>query len=302
MYRLLISVVCFALSHGSWAEESVAPDDVVVSGPDVRVVVEDIERYIRENLPQDEAERKKALSIDGMYRDMAQTLYVMRALAREAESQPDFDEEQARWAAQMAYHRRLVKNYRVAYVKEQLKDVDWTAKAREAYRAEPKKYMRKEQIAASHILVRTKDRSDEEALALINDIHDQLMAGADFAKLADEHSDDGARGGGGDLGYFGRGKMVPEFEQAAFALQKEGDISEPVKTTFGYHIIKLTGRRPAGPIPFEQVKAKIISDRQTVVSNQVWQEKLLTLRIAPEVEFDDDVLESLKQQHSASSK
>lgn len=86
-----------------------------------------------------------------------------------------------------------------------------------------------DKIRCAHILV------EKQSQALI--VLERLKKGEDFAKIAQEVSQDGSRRRGGDLGWFGRGVMVREFEQAAFALQK-GQISEPVKTQFGYHIIK----------------------------------------------------------------
>ena len=86
-------------------------------------------------------------------------------------------------------------------------------------------------IRASHILVKT----EEEAKKLLEEIKN----GADFAKLASEHSMCPSGRDGGDLRFFGRGMMVKPFEDAAFALKK-GEISEPVETQFGWHLIKLT--------------------------------------------------------------
>lgn len=108
------------------------------------------------------------------------------------------------------------------------------------------------QVSASHILV------EDEALA--NELKAQLDEGADFAELAVAHSTCPSSAQGGDLGYFGRGQMVPEFENAAFAMEV-GDISEPVQTQFGWHIILLTDRiDEAGD--FESAKAMIINQLQ----------------------------------------
>jgi peptidyl-prolyl cis-trans isomerase C len=111
-----------------------------------------------------------------------------------------------------------------------------------------------EQVRARHILIRAagspapseagkKELSDAEALAKAQDIRRKLAAGGDFAALAAQESDDaGSKDKGGDLNFFKHGQMVPQFDQAAFSL-KVGEISEPVKTQFGYHIIKVEARK-----------------------------------------------------------
>src|SRR3954447_16241476 len=110
-----------------------------------------------------------------------------------------------------------------------------------------------ERVKAKHILIRAqgsplpvrpgqKDLTEGEALAKAQDIRKKIEAGADFAELARTESDDTSSGGiGGDLGFFGHNQMVPPFEEAAFAM-KVGDLSQPVKTPFGYHVIKIEAR------------------------------------------------------------
>jgi parvulin-like peptidyl-prolyl isomerase len=110
-----------------------------------------------------------------------------------------------------------------------------------------------EQVHARHILIRMqgsqlavkpgqKDLTEAEALAKAQDLRKRIQAGADFAELARQESDDTGTGAkGGDLGFFHRGQMVPSFEQAAFALQP-GELSEPVKSPFGYHLIKVEAK------------------------------------------------------------
>lgn len=106
-----------------------------------------------------------------------------------------------------------------------------------------------EEVKASHILLET----EEEA----NDIIAKIIDGEDFAELANEYSmDTGNNGQGGDLGYFGRDRMVPEFSQAAFNLEI-GEISEPVETTHGYHVIKLEDKKEAKVANFEDSKEEI---------------------------------------------
>ncbi|MDR3702580.1 MAG: peptidylprolyl isomerase [Candidatus Sulfopaludibacter sp.] len=123
-----------------------------------------------------------------------------------------------------------------------------------------------EEAHARHILIRmkgspvplkagAKDLSDEEALAKAQDIEKQLQAGGDFAALAAKESDDAnSAQSGGDLPSFHHGQMVPSFEQAAFALDP-GKISDPVKSQFGYHIIKLESKSTKS---FEDAKPEIM--------------------------------------------
>jgi len=105
------------------------------------------------------------------------------------------------------------------------------------------------QVRASHILVDSLDKA--------NQLKKQLNGGADFAALAKENSNDTSTSqNGGELGFFGSGQMVKEFEDAAFAL-KTGQISEPVKTDYGYHIIKVEEIKEAQPANYEESKEKI---------------------------------------------
>ncbi len=107
----------------------------------------------------------------------------------------------------------------------------------------------KEQVKASHILVDSEDKAKE--------VKEKLLNGEDFAELAKNYSIDTANNQqGGELGFFARGEMVPEFENAAFSL-KVGEISEPVQTEFGYHIIKVEDKEQAKEATYEESKEDI---------------------------------------------
>lgn len=137
------------------------------------------------------------------------------------------------------------------------------------FEAHISQYDSSERIRASHILV-----ADPEAAA---DLYQQLLSGADFAALAAEHSaDTGTSSQGGDLGWFERGQMVTEFEDAAFALEI-GEISEPVQTSYGYHIIKLTDREAAYTPTLDEVRDEVrdayVADRETEIFS-TWYDEL----------------------------
>ncbi len=122
------------------------------------------------------------------------------------------------------------------------------------YEANKSNYQEGENVTASHILVKT----EPEAKALL----EELKGGKDFAELAKEKSTGPSASKGGSLGSFGRGSMVPAFDKAAFAL-KAGEVSPPVKTRFGWHVIKVSEHTESKQQDFEQAKEEI---RKSLVS------------------------------------
>ena len=130
------------------------------------------------------------------------------------------------------------------------------------YEGHLKQYTTEETAKARHILIAVPAGStpavDAAAKAKAEDLLKQIKAGGDFAKLAAANSDDpGSKGTGGDLGTFGRGKMVPEFEKAVFSMQP-GQTSDPVKTSFGYHLIQTEARNPATVKTLAEVRSEIL--------------------------------------------
>ena len=114
-----------------------------------------------------------------------------------------------------------------------------------------------EQIKASHVLIKTEGKDEAEARKTAEEVLAKAKGGADFAALAKQYSEDESnKATGGDLGFFGRGAMVKEFEDVAFALEP-GQISDVVKTQFGYHVIKLVEKKAGETRAFEQVRAQI---------------------------------------------
>ena len=150
--------------------------------------------------------------------------------------------------AQLRYNRLLEE--------ESSCDKPTDQEAKEYYDNRPDLFTSEEMVSASHIL--KKASSDEEFKAAeeqIQAIRERLLGGEDFVKCVQEESDDG--GNDGNLGTFGKGRMVPEFEKAAFSLDAD-QLSEPVKTQFGWHLIKLHEKHDPKLTPFEELKEKII--------------------------------------------
>lgn len=149
------------------------------------------------------------------------------------------------------------------------------------YEQNKDKFKTGEQIKASHILV----KSEKEA----KDILAQIKAGGSFEELAKKNSVDSSSAKGGDLGWFGKGTMVPAFEKAALGL-KEGQVSDVVKSDFGYHIIKLTGKRAAGVRPLEEVKDQIKAAIMPSRQQEVFQKIKEDLKKGAKIAIKEDVL------------
>jgi peptidyl-prolyl cis-trans isomerase C len=168
------------------------------------------------------------------------------------------------------------------------------ARAREIYLVNRDKYRVPEQVSASHILFDTKKHTPEEALKLAQDTRARILAGADFNALAKEISEDpSALRNEGHLDYFDKAQMDPAFSNAAFALKNVGDVSEPVRSTFGYHLIRFEGRRPASVRPFEQVKDSILAGERAKYIDEQREAALEPLKTDPATKVNQALVDAL---------
>jgi len=187
------------------------------------------------------------------------------------------DEEIADYYAQNAQNYMQPERVKVDFLELNIEDlaknvaVDEAA-MRERYEARKMNYTAPEQRKASHILIKlAKDASDEQVAAAqkkAEAILARIRGGEDFAALAKAESDDpGSANQGGDLGFFGKGMMDAAFEQTAFALKK-GEVSEPIRSSFGIHIIKVTDIQGGEVKSFDQVKAELKKELQMEQAEQ----------------------------------
>lgn len=191
---------------------------------------------------------------------MLENILVIRTLSQEAKELGLDKDPLIQKEAELAVQRLLAQR-RMAWFEKQIKKPDFTAAALERYKTKAEEFEIPAQIGVSHALVDLKGRSNEEARKRADEVRAKALAGADFADLAKEYSDDPSKAkNGGDLGLFSKGKMVKPFEEAAYALINPGDISEVVQTKFGYHVIRLNSRVPARKKSFDEVKAALIKD------------------------------------------
>jgi peptidyl-prolyl cis-trans isomerase C len=182
------------------------------------------------------------------------------------------------------YKRRLAayqaKALRDSYLSQVISPKVTEDEIKAVYEDESKKVKETERIRARHILV----ANEKEA----NDIAGKISGGGKFEDLAKQYSLDGSKDYGGDLGYFTAPEMVPAFSKAAFALKK-GEVSKPVKTDFGWHIIKLEDRKQGAAQPYDQVRSAI---RNVLVRKKVT-ETLASLKDVAKVEIVDPELKKI---------
>lgn len=161
---------------------------------------------------------------------------------------------------------------------------DYTAMAREEYLVNSEKYMTAETVDVSHILIKPEQRTPEEALILAQELQAQIIADPSvFDALVTQYSEDSSKANNkGSFKDVKRGDMVPEFETVSFDLEP-GEISEPVLSQYGYHIIRKDGATPAQQIPFEDVQTRL---EMAMAEDHVERQRRIYLNELYESEFE----------------
>ena len=182
----------------------------------------------------------------------------------------------AAFEERLQYWRRRA--LRDVYFDKTVKDSVNDAEAKKFFDSQVGAAKPEEEVSARHILVESKDQA--------RDLYEKIAHGSDFEKLAKEHSKDpGSKDQGGSLGYFKRGQMVPQFEEAAFKLKK-GEVSEPFESQFGWHIIKVDDRRQSSAPSFEAVKDRV----RAHMIHQKAQQIAADLRGKAQIEYVDPAI------------
>jgi peptidyl-prolyl cis-trans isomerase C len=231
--------------------------------------------------------------------DLLQRMATQRMLAGQARAlKIDQDPEVAarlameveRYLAQV----RIAKYEAEAAAEFDARRVQWEARAREIYLADRKKFELPEQVSASHILFDLKKHSSDDGKKLALAAHERVRAGADFNVVAKEVSEDPtAPLNAGKLDFFTRSEMDPAFTEAAFALRQVGDVSIPVLSQFGWHLIRLDGRKPAGQRSFDEVKESIVGELRQKYVNDKRDALLAALRGDPQLKYNREAIDAL---------
>ena len=179
----------------------------------------------------------------------------------------------------------------------------YTARARELYDVNRARYAVPERVKAAHILVKINDGNKAAALTKATEIRARLVAGDNFAQVARESSNDpSVSKNNGELGYFEAKSMDPAFAAAAFAMTKAGEISAPVLTSFGYHIIRFEDRKPAGIRTFDEVKPELMAELKAKALLDAKAEVTRRIFSDPTLKVDTELIDRLNTEAVARSK
>ncbi|HUP45273.1 MAG TPA: peptidylprolyl isomerase [Thermoanaerobaculia bacterium] len=279
MRKTIITSLVLALATVGFAQTQPAGDPIIIAAGNLTVRQSEFETAIQ-TLPQE----YQQFAMGPGKKQFAEDYLRMKMLAAEGlKNGLDKDPDVVKQLNLM--RENLIANAELGRIEKGITVSD--ADLQKAYEANKEQY---EQIKARHILVAFKgspaaqpgktELTEEEAKAKAEDIRKQLVAGASFDELAKKESDDTGSGArGGDLGAFGRGQMVEEFENAVFSA-KEGAIPPVVRTQFGYHVIRVDENTTT---PFAEVKEQLErAERQKKV-----QEKLESMKTAAKPTFND---------------
>jgi len=258
------------------------PAGVVVTSADV---MSDLQRAPEET-------RRAVLSKPDSVTQIVNNLMVRRVLASEAER--DGLGNDPRVTAAMSIARdRVLSDARLGRLDAQNAPTEAAldAFARNVYKVEVGRFEVPAQNRVRHILL---SKEGADALQKAKDVLAKLRAGASFEELAKASSTDtGSAERGGDLGFFGPGKMVKPFEEATNKLTKPGDLSEPVESQFGYHIIRLEERREKSIQTYEEVRPQLLDEARTSILNR--SRVLMVQNLNKDVVVDKAAVEAMTQ-------
>lgn len=286
-----LSRACLLILLGAMPAFSQAGAEVLVRGQGVVVTADDVLAET-ERLP-DEL-RQGVLTAPVKLEQLTANLYVRRVLAKQAQEAGLDRTPRVAAAQRIASDKILSDAFLANAVADRLPGEEALEKlARTYYAGEDKQFAALEQRKIRHILV-AKTHANAQARAL--EVLEKLRNGADFSALAKEYSDDpGTKNKGGDLGYFGRGRMVKAFEDAAFGIDKTGELAGPIETPFGVHILRLDGIRPPGKLPYDEVSTEI---KRTLREKLAGERRLeIAAPIRETIEFDRGAIEAFARQY-----
>ena len=285
---ILATLALLAVPTGPLFAQDAAKDPVVAKVNGIEIRQSDLA------IAEQEAGQLPPMSPEAKQDYLVQISTDLILVAKAAEAKKFGDT--ADFKRKMEFNRR--KTLMEGLLQSVAKDALTDAAMQKVYDEAIKQVGDEQEVHARHILIRAAagdEKAGKEAEDKIKAVIVRLKKGEDFVKIAGELTEDpSGKANGGDLGYFGKGQMVPEFSDTAFKLEK-GQISEPVKTQFGWHVIKVEDKRAKAPPKFEEVKPQI----ERYVVGKAQSEMVIKLRAEAKIERLDKKAEPAKKDEPA---
>lgn len=294
---VLVLGSCADKPGGQEGKSERAADEKILARVGKRVITEaDFEREIA-SLPeysrrQMETPEQKKKRLDRMIDDL---------LLMEEAQRRGLDRDQDILAKVERYRQRLMTEKLYQQVAEERGKID-EEEIRSYYESHKDQFSQKERVRARQILIlvppNAPPEKEKEAEAKAREAQVRAQAGEDFLGLAKQYSDAPDPVRASELGYFSKGRMPPEFDEAAFALQNPGDVSDVVRTRLGFHVIQLLDRQPAKEQPLEEIRDRIVRILRSQKTRDVRQGLAAELRGKAQIEIEESFLRERAGDHT----
>ena len=265
---ITLVMLLFACGTGIAADPTGDGSEVVAKIENEVITLKDIDKLLENLEPQMAAMYRTPEGRTVIIEELVNSrLFMLKGLEEGVDKTSDYLDEVER------FKKHVLMKVTVDKMMEKVMATD--EDARKFYDDNPNQFAQPEQLRASHILV----ADDAEMEKVLTD----LKAGEKFEDVAKKYSTCPSKENGGDLGFFGKGQMVPEFEEVAFKTEI-GQVSDPVKTQFGVHVIRVEAKNPESKIPFEEVSEQIKAYLMNQKRSEAYQSELMVLKEKYKVE------------------
>ena len=263
------------------SQQALASEKVFIASDQFEVTDRDVRLYLNAPLAPD---GRVTWGSRDRVRQAIRDVYTLKSLDLEASAANVLTEEERTWIAYYQVALAQVRKFVGNKVEAMMGEVDWSAAAEEYYIANEEEFLLPETIVVQTVLLKTDNRTLLEAVSLASELAPSSLTIEQFAEMVKEYTEDPGNLDG--VLTIRKGQTVPEFEQAAFALSSEGEISEPVISTYGVHVIQLLERKPQNYRPFESVEDDVIA----MLQQRRREEAATFIRTGPDREPAEDVI------------
>lgn len=257
-----------------------ADSEILLSSGDIEVTENEVFYYLRERI--DPRVYESTLEKQGAISEAVLNIYVIKRAAGQALEEGLISEAELEFNADFGAYRTGLRAFINSRQGEITEAADWNTLAKERYIIEQASYAPQELVSVDHILIKSSGRTFNELVAAVEAVKAELDHGESFTSVARAFSeDDSVALNGGSLGFFRRGVMDPAFEEAAFSLAVEGELSEPVLGGYGVHFIRFNARKMSEAANFDSVREQIVAKLKKERLAKIRAESLDNFRTEP---------------------